>query len=492
MFTFSQQLLNLFEGQGINSEIQQYFPQGEWVTSPYFKNQTYEQFYRNLTAFFLLIEKQKNLPISNQQNYVSLSMLFNDQFNQKEFKLQNVAIQMQSAAHWLQLYMRVNLVPSNIVFQYGNKDHQKVKIMMLTLQSEPRQSYIFGLQKQIMQCKSCSQLKHIQNQKKPELKFNIQQQPTVYLDNKQNLVQKGLQVQKQQLKIQQFGNHQPIHAQQVLLPNPQSQPQENNQDQPFQANQGTEGIQVRTTQQISEISAMKLARPIKTKLKLSISKVKQNVEILCDACNERYQESPDQQICLPCCRRIVHKSCMLQELETNQEILSNMKCRFCQKIFEITFLKQNIRSNIFKEKQKELVYYVECCSCSGTIVVFPQQRKQPIRLECKICNTYICSKCLLGFHGSDQLCQENKNKFQRQKTECLITSDGIDSITCDQSKIDPLSVDRSSILQVGNAPNGQGTIIQERVKIFEFCQQTTDNQSSIPNELETNKKKKGF
>ncbi|CAD8184778.1 unnamed protein product [Paramecium octaurelia] len=94
-----------------------------------------------------------------------------------------------------------------------------------------------------------------------------------------------------------------------------------------------------------------------------------------------------------------------------------------------------------------------------------------------------------GFHESDKLCQEHPNtafrRFQRQPTLCCtirtsaqLNENGTDQITSNQNKIDLVSVNRRSIQSVGNVQNRQKTIIQER---------TTKNQSSIPNELESNK-----
>ncbi|CAD8108804.1 unnamed protein product [Paramecium sonneborni] len=545
-----------------------------WMLSQYFQDQSSEQFQQNLVAFFNNIRQIKKIQLTSYPSHIYLKA---KQLNQNDFQLDNEKLQNAASILQIQLFLieLQSLYPNQPKkTNFSSQNNQQQAIIIIEQQSSSQHiSYMFGLQQQRQQIQSfplnmCFVGSNTQgqqfsfnsqfpkpNQQQQRLKSNPyfnQFNPQINQSNHQ-LNQPNPQFNQPNPQFNQpnpqfnqpnpqFNQPNPQFNQpnpQLNQPNPQfnqPNPQFNQPNPQFnyinpqinyinpqinyinlQLNPSipqSPEIDVLTTESISsKITSQKILPK-----QLQTPKYNPNKQQKCEICYEVYELNSEHQIMLPCCNKIVHKQCNLQELASSLDLRYNLMCFFCKKPLDINFLKNNMSSAAFQKRARELVlskYFETCFNCKAKIQVLPEQKKKICKIECNNCKKSICSKCMKIYHEEESICKEVRQEIiQLLQGQPIIVcpfcdliqtkDDGCNHVTCDQCRNDlcsQCSVDRKPIILHGNHFHRKGCVdfrsikgydqmTKERIRNCELCQK--NGGCHFPIDLETYKKEKGY
>ncbi|CAD8101828.1 unnamed protein product [Paramecium sonneborni] len=191
-------------------------------------------------------------------------------------------------------------------------------------------------------------------------------------------------------------------------------------------------------------------------------------------CFECYVEIPENQIILPCCNQIVHKKFIQQEMISTE----NLKCYFCQILYDMNFLKQILVQKFSKKNQKISItqmLLIHVLIAKLKFKFYQNKRKkftyQNVAIESF--SQRINNRNIIKYLKFQEIRQEIIQFLQGQSIiicpfcDLIQTKDdGCNHVTCHHCKYDlcsECSVDRRPILQHGNHFHRKGCIDYSRL-----------------------------
>ncbi|CAK84496.1 unnamed protein product (macronuclear) [Paramecium tetraurelia] len=483
----------LQENRFLESQFRLYFQKDKlWLTSQNLENQTIQAFIINFQKILNEISKRQQLSqtIKLYEMGINANQIFNI-----EMLLNTKSTQLEDVAKLLQIKLIFIITSLNKQWEFGVINKQILKTVIQMNSSPPNFSFIvgFGLFKQ-------------QQQIAPIVTTNFHK---LFTPNHPN----PLLFQEQRVYTPQ-NNVQNKPSFQIL----------SNQSSPAgfpdckDKNQQEEEDSVLTTSQISEYHKEK-EKPVQ-KINMPNSYSIKITSTQCEICSEIYQKTCENQIILPCCQKIVHRECVQKDLTQSVDLFDNKKCYFCSKQFAMSFFKEILGLSKFQEQVKKQIIEKcvdTCFQCNAKFPVLPKQQEKIFAIICQQCQIEICSRCRKKFHGISSDCknirQELFRVFQGQPLivcefcDLIQTKDEkCDHVTCYQCKMDlcsVCSVDRRPIVSHGNhfhrkgcphyaIEKGKEEMTQERLRNCELCKSNINGACSIPIDLQTYKKLKGY